>query len=94
MIFTWDEAKDRRNRKKHGISFEEAKSVFLDEHARLIGDPDHSESEDRFVLLGMSAQLKLLVVVHVYRESNELIRIISARKATAKERKFYRRSQP
>ena len=84
--------KTDETRKKHGISFEEAKSVFLDEHARLIADPDHSDNEDRFVLLGMNAQLKLLVVVHVYRESNELIRIISARKATTKERKFYRRS--
>ena len=91
MVFTWDEAKNRLNKKKHGVSFKEAESVFLDEHARLIGDPDHSDSEDRFVLLGMSAQLRLLVVVHVYRESNELIRIISARKATAKERKFYKR---
>lgn len=91
MNFTWDKAKNRLNKKKHGVSFEEAESVFLDEHARLIGDPDHSDSEDRFVLLGMSAQLRLLVVVHVYRESNELIRIISARKATTKERKFYRR---
>ena len=91
MLFTWDEAKNKLNKKKHGISFEEAKSVFLDEYARLIGDPDHSNSEDRFVLLGMSAQLKLLVVVHIYHESNELIRIISARKATIKERKFYKR---
>ena len=91
MIFTWDEAKNKLNKKKHGISFEEVESVFLDEHARLIRDPDHSGREDRFVLLGMSAQLKLLVVVHVYRESNELIRIISARKATTKERKFYKR---
>ena len=91
MIFTWDEAKNTLNKKKHRVSFEEAESVFLDEHARLIGDPDHSDREDRFVLLGMGAQLKLLIVVHVYLESNDLIRIISARKATAKERKFYRR---
>ena len=91
MIFTWDEAKNRLNKKKHGVSFAEAESVFLDEHAQLIGDPDHSDREDRFVLLGMSAQLKLLVVVHAYHEHNELIRIISARKATTKERKFYRR---
>ncbi|MDE0118569.1 MAG: BrnT family toxin [Bdellovibrionales bacterium] len=91
MNFTWDKAKNRLNKKKHGISFEEAKSVFLDEHARLIGDPDHSDSEDRFVLLGMSTKLRFLVVVHVYRESNELIRIVSARKATTKEKKFYRR---
>lgn len=91
MNFTWDKAKNRLNKKKHGVSFEEAKSVFLDEHARLIGDPDHSDSEDRFVLLGMSTKLRFLVVVHVYRESNELIRIVSARKATTKEKKFYRR---
>ena len=91
MNFTWDKAKNKLNKKKHGVSFEEAESVFLDEHARLIGDPDHSDNEDRFVLLGVSAQLRLLVVVHVYRESNELIRIISARKATAKEKKVYRR---
>ena len=71
MIFTWDETKNRLNKKKHGVSFEEAESVFLDEYARLIGDPDHSGSEDRFVLLRMSTYLKLLVVVHVYREFDE-----------------------
>jgi len=71
------------------VSFNEAQSVFLDDDARLLDDPDHSEDEDRFILLGMSAAPRLLVVVHAYREAGGLIRIISARKATARERRTY-----
>ena len=91
MYVVWDESKNKINKKKHGISFEEAQSVFLDEAARLISDPDHSQSEERFVLMGMSAKLRILVVVHVYRENDEAIRIISARKATKSEQKKYKR---
>lgn len=87
--FTWDNRKNTSNQKKHGISFDEAKSVFYDEYARLIADPDHSEEEDRYILLGLSSQLKCLVICHCYRESGELVRIISARKASKSERKQY-----
>ncbi|HTY98563.1 MAG TPA: BrnT family toxin, partial [Rhodocyclaceae bacterium] len=73
----------------HGVSFEEAKSAFYDDRAKLIDDPDHSEDEDRMVLLGLSYALRLLVVCHCYRGEGGVIRIISARKATAKESKFY-----
>jgi len=87
--FEWDARKSASNRRKHGVSFEEASTVFTDEHALLIDDPQHSEDEDRFILLGLSSSLRMLVVCHCYRESNELIRIISARKATRKERETY-----
>lgn len=87
--FEWDERKAAANAKKHGVSFEEAKSVFADERAKLIDDPDHSEDEDRFVLLGLSSVLRLLVVCHCCRGEGDVIRIISARKATTKESKFY-----
>lgn len=87
--FEWDEAKAATNVSKHGVSFEEARTVFYDEHARLISDPDHSDSEDRFILLGMSSALKILVVCHCYRSNDNIIRIISARKATTKEIKVY-----
>lgn len=87
--FEWDEQKAAANVKKHGVSFEEAKSAFYDEHAKLIDDPDHSEAEDRFVLLGLSSALRLLVVCHCYRGNDGIIRIISARKATATEIKSY-----
>lgn len=90
MTFSWDERKDKENQRKHGISFNEAKTVFYDEHARLTHDPDHSSEEDRFVLLGFSAALRMLVVCHCYRERDREIRIISARKATKKETKNYR----
>jgi uncharacterized DUF497 family protein len=90
LHFEWDDEKAAANAKKHGISFEEAKSVFRDERAKLISDPDHSEDENRFVLLGLSETLKLLVVCHCYRGENHVIRIISARKATTKESKSYR----
>lgn len=87
--FEWDPAKDSANRRKHGISFEEAASAFSDERGRLIADPDHSGDEDRFVLLGMSVQARVLVVVHCYRESDAVIRIISARRATRRELRHY-----
>lgn len=89
MRFEWDVNKNLSNVKKHKISFEEAKTVFLDENARVIPDPEHSESEDRFIILGISNKLKLLIVVHTYRENVEIIRIISARKATKSESKYY-----
>jgi uncharacterized DUF497 family protein len=89
ISFEWDESKNKSNQKKHNVSFGEAKTVFYDENARLIHDLDHSESEDRFILLGLSSKLKVLVVVHNYNISNEIIRIISARKATKNEISFY-----
>lgn len=90
LAFDWDEGKNLSNQKKHGISFEEAEAVFVDENALLIHDPDHSGEEDRFVLMGLSAKLRMLVVNHCYRKNDEVIRIISARKATRMERKQYR----
>jgi uncharacterized protein len=89
LRFEWDKTKAAANLKKHGISFEEAKSVFVDEHARFLDDPVHSVDEDRFVLLGLSSSLKLLTVCHCYRSKPNVIRIISARKATSSESKFY-----
>jgi len=89
LIFSWDDRKDRANRHKHGVSFEEAATAFADENARLKHDPDHSEDEDRFVLLGLSAEFRLLVVAHAYRRDETEIRIISARKAIRKEHKQY-----
>jgi uncharacterized DUF497 family protein len=89
--FDWDEKKNRANINKHKVSFEEAKTVFYDENARLIPDPSHSDKEERFILLGFSYKAKLLVVVHVYKEQDELIRIISARKATKSESNHYYR---
>ncbi|MDD2468518.1 MAG: BrnT family toxin [Desulfobulbus sp.] len=89
LRFEWNEDKAKGNLRKHKISFEEAKTVFYDENARIIPDPEHSEQEERFILMGMSAGLKMLVVCHCYRESEEVIRIISARKATKQEASFY-----
>lgn len=89
LTFEWNSRKAAENRRKHRVSFEEAKSAFLDENARVIADSDHSADEDRFILLGLSIQLRLLVVVHCYRESENVIRIISARKADASERRQY-----
>lgn len=89
LRFEWDPHKAAINQRKHGISFEEAQSVFGDEHARLIDDPDHSAEEDRFLLLGLGNRLRVLVVAHCYREADRIIRIISARKATREERRFY-----
>jgi hypothetical protein len=89
LRFEWDDAKDRANRKKHGVSFEEAQSVFLDDNARLVDDPDHSLDEDRFILLGLSSRLRTLVVCHCLRQRGNVIRIISARKADRSERSTY-----
>lgn len=89
MQFTWDLDKEKFNKKKHGISFQEAMTVFYDETAKLIKDPDHSNEEERFILIGYNNQAKLLIVIHVYVEEIELIRIISARKATKKERRDF-----
>ncbi len=87
--FTWDPGKARSNERKHGVSFEESVTVFVDENAILIPDPDHSDDEARFLLLGMSFKLKTLIVCHCYRRQNEVVRIISARKASNAERKQY-----
>lgn len=88
--FEWDARKSSANKKKHGISFEEARTVFFDENAKLIDDPDHSEDGDRFVLLGVSSSLKVMLVCHCYREEGNVVRIISARKASPHESKQYR----
>ena len=92
--FLWDPRKSRANKAKHGVSFEEARTAVLDENARIIPDEEHSVEEDRFILLGLSVELKLLVVCHCYRESDFLIRIISARRATTSERREYARYLP
>ena len=89
LKFEWDRRKETANRKKHGVSFAEAKTAFFDENARVIADPDHSEEEDRFILLGLSSQLRLIVVCHCYRENQDTIRIISARKANRSEQREY-----
>ena len=90
LVFDWNDQKARVNERKHGVSFEEAQTVFYDENARLRYDTDHSLDEERYVLLGISNMLRLLVVCHAYREEKEIIRIISARKATKQESKQYR----
>ena len=89
LKFEWDENKNSINKSKHNISFEEAKTVFYGEQALVIDDPDHSELEERFIILGQSNTTKLLVVCHCYRESDTVIRIISARKATKTETNQY-----
>jgi len=94
LRFEWDPRKIRANKAKHGVSFEEARSAFLDENARVIPDSEHSEEEERFILLGMSIGLRLLVVCHCYRESAQVIRIISARRADPSERRDYARYLP
>jgi uncharacterized DUF497 family protein len=85
----WDRRKAAANKKKHGVSFEEAASAFSDENGRLIPDPDHSEEEERFILLAMSWSLRVLVVCHCFRDASDSIRIISARKANKSERSQY-----
>ena len=89
MKFEWDAHKNETNKKKHGISFEEASTVFYDEYAILFDDPDHSEEEDRFLILGLSQRESLCIVSHCYRGADEIIRIISARKATKNEATVY-----
>ena len=87
----WDERKNRANRLKHGAAFEKARTAFLDENARFMVDPEHSEDEARFLLLGLSIRLRLLVVCHCHWESDDVILIISARRADPSERRDYAR---
>lgn len=87
--FEWDKNKNRINQNKHKVSFDEAKTVFYDEEALVIDDPEHSDEEERFIILGLSKKANLLVVCHCYRASDTMIRLISARKATANETKQY-----
>jgi uncharacterized DUF497 family protein len=87
--FEWDEAKNRENRRKHGVPFEEAQTVFLDENAKRFFDPDHSANEDRFLMLGISFRLRVLVVCRCFRVSDSVIRILSARKADKGEQTNY-----
>jgi uncharacterized DUF497 family protein len=89
ISFSWDDRKNIANRKKHRVSFEEAQSVFFDEHAIEYFDPDHSESEARFLMLGLSYKVRILVVSYTLRKDGAEIRIISAKKATKKEQKAY-----
>ncbi len=88
LRFEWDEPKALSNLDKHGVTFDEAKTVFFDDYARLISDPDHSDTEDRYILLGYSEKSRMLLVCHCYRD-NEVIRIISARKAEKHEKRQY-----
>ena len=87
--FTWDENKNEINKKKHGLSFEEASEVFGDENAILFDDPDHSIEEDRFLIIGAVKSTKICIVSHCYRDNDNVIRLISAREATRSERKIY-----
>ena len=89
LVFDWDPDKASANLKKHGVAFEEARSTFFDECAILYHDPDHSEDEDRFLLLGISMRLHVLIVSHCFREDDAVIRIISARKADNVEEQQY-----
>ena len=88
--FEWDANKAAANQRKHGVTFDEARTVFFDEKAKLINDPDHSDDEDRFVMLGLSSNFRFVLVCHCYREQGNVIRIISARKASTQESKQYR----
>ncbi len=87
--FTWDENKNGINQRKHGISFEEARGVFGDENAILFDDPDHSAEEERFLIIGIAETRGICIVSHCYREDDNIIRIISARKATKNEKRIY-----
>ena len=89
LRFTWDPSKARENERKHGVPFDEARTVFSDEGALLIDDLDHSADEERFVITGFSSRARMLTVCHCYRESDEVIRLISARKATRNESSQY-----
>lgn len=89
VIFEWDNKKSKTNKRKHGVSFEEARTAFYDENAIQYFDPDHSDEEDRFILLGLSYKLKVVVVCHCFRETDSVIRIISARKADKDEEYEY-----
>jgi uncharacterized DUF497 family protein len=94
LRFEWDPEKDASNQEKHGVSFDEAKTAFFDDFARLIVDPEHSELEERYILLGMSIQLNILVVCHCFFEQDNIVRIISARKADPSERAQYAQFLP
>lgn len=89
LRFEWDEQKNKSNAKKHGVSFKEARTAFYDERAVVFDDPEHSDEEDRFILLGTSHKLNTLVVCHCFREKETVIRIISARKANKEEEHYY-----
>ncbi len=89
ITFSWDDRKNQTNQKKHGVAFEEAQTVFFGEKAIEYFDPDHSENEERYLMLGLSYRLRVLVVSHSLRKNGSEIRIISARRATKKEQKFY-----
>jgi len=93
IIFEWDNNKEKSNKRKHGISFDEARTAFYDENAIQYFDPDHSDEEDRFILLGISFKLKVLVVCHCFRKNDSVIRIISARKADKDEEYEYWRNR-
>jgi len=93
LRFEWDPRKASGNRRKHGVSFEEAATVFADEHALFLADPEHSEEEERFLLLGLSSDLRTLVVCHCLRERGDVIRLISARKADRLERAQYKKGR-
>lgn len=93
LRFTWDPAKAEENQRKHGLAFDEARTVFCDEGALLIDDPDHSDDEERFVIIGFSSRARIVTVCHCYRESDEVIRLISARKATRNESGHYIREK-
>ena len=94
LRFEWDEEKNRENQRKHGVSFAEAQTVFFDENAVEFYDDEHSEWEDRFLLLGISTKMRVILVCHCLRESGSIIRIISARKATKNERELYPKGAP
>ncbi len=91
LQFEWDNRRNGENKRKHGVSFEEAQTAFLDDRALIVADPNHSDDETRFILLGLSATLKLLVVCHCFRDDDSVIRIISSRKANRGERNEYNR---
>ena len=93
LRFEWDKRKEKANIKKHKISFDEARTVFYDENAIQFFDPDHSDDEDHFLLLGISFRLKVLIVCHCFRESDTMVRIISARKADGDESDEYWRNR-
>ncbi|MBD3334609.1 MAG: BrnT family toxin [Candidatus Eisenbacteria bacterium] len=89
LKFVWDPRKDRANYRKHRVRFDEAATAFRDENAKVYFDPDHSEDEDRLILLGLSFQLRILVVCHCFREKETVVRIISARRADRREQNDY-----
>ena len=91
QLFVWDKIKAETNKAKHGISFEEAASVFVIDGAEEFEDNEHSENEDRLIVIGLSRELRVLMVVHCWREDDTAIRIISARKATQLEQKLWKR---